>query len=59
MRVPIVAGARKSNGVPATGRNMPVGIRVASTGVMVAAFMVSRSSRIVCADASPARLKKL
>ena len=32
-REPMVAGVRKSNGVPSTGRSSPVGISVRSTGV--------------------------
>ncbi len=33
MRAPMAVGLRKSNGVPSTGANSPVGIEFASTGV--------------------------
>ena len=40
MCAPEAAGFRKSNGVPATSRNSPVGIRPASVGVIRFAFNV-------------------
>src|SRR5213079_794096 len=53
---PIGVGVRKSNGVPATLRISPVGIRVESTGVKRSALIVTTWPRMSPVP-SPARLK--
>ncbi len=52
----MAVGAVKSNTVPFTGSILPVGMSVASTGVIASALIVSTWSRIVPLP-SPARLK--